>query len=100
MKFFLVNGELCDDAPKGPAFKEVLDDHHRYWAPYIASGNVLIAGPKMAGLGLFVLKAEDEATLKEMVDKDPFVTRNVVKFTISEFKPFFKAPILDSWFSE
>ena len=100
MKYYLIDGTFCENRPQGPAFKEALDAHHAYWAPFIQKGDVLISGPKMSGAGLIILKAENDEVVQKMIANDPFVLGGVATFTASEFKAFFKVPAIEAWFSE
>ena len=100
MKTYLIDGTFCENRPQGPAFKEALDAHHAHWAPYIQKGDVLISGPKTSGPGLIIMKAESDEVVQKLIAEDPFVVKGVATFTASEFKAFFKMPILDAWFSE
>ena len=100
MKYYLIDGAFCENRPQGPAFKEALEAHHAYWAPFIQKGDVMISGPKTSGAGLILLKAENDEAVQQMIANDPFVLKGVATFVASEFKPFFKIPALDAWFSE
>lgn len=98
MKFFFLNGTFKDNIPQGPAFKEILDAHHAYWAPYMKEGKVLIAGPKTTGAGILVLKCEENENVQDFIDADPFVTKGVAVFEAMEFKPFYVLPETEQWF--
>lgn len=100
MKFYLINGSFTENHPTGPAFKEALDAHHAYWAPFMQAGKVLLSGPKAGGAGIVVFKCVENENVQDIINADPFVVRGVATFEAMEFKPFFKSPIADKWFSE
>lgn len=100
MKFYLLNGTFCENKPQGPAFFEALNAHHAYWAEYEQKGMVLIAGPKMAGSGLLVIKCADQAEVEAMCAADPFVTAGVQTYDIQEFRLFSGCECVKDWFRD
>lgn len=98
MKFYLINGTFAPDMPKGPAFKEALDAHHAYWAPYMQAGKVLVAGPKPTGAGLLIVRCDENDDVQAMIAGDPFVQRGVAVFEAAEFTAFFNIPAANEWF--
>ncbi|MDO4732891.1 MAG: YciI family protein [Bacillota bacterium] len=100
MKFYLINGSFRPDMPQGPAFKEALEAHHAYWAPYMQKGEVLVSGPKVGGAGLLLLKCEDDADVQAIMDADPFVSGGVAEFVAMEFNPFYAHPDAAAFFGK
>lgn len=98
MKYFILNSTFRPDRPEGPAFKEALDAHHAYLDPIVAEGKVLFSGPKPAGGGVMVMKAESEDEIQTFIDNDPFVSRGVQTYDVIEFKAFNVLPEIKDWF--
>ena len=100
MKYYLLNGKSNPEIKPGPDFKAALDAHHEYWDPFVKEGIVLIGGPKMAGSGLLIIKCEDIAEVEKLCADDPFVTRGVQTYDISEFRLFTGNDCVKEWFNE
>ncbi|MGM9578229.1 MAG: YciI family protein [Evtepia sp.] len=99
MKYYILNGTFRPDRPEGPAFKAALDAHHGYLAPMVASGKILVSGPKPGGGGVILLKAEDMDEVQAIIAGDPFVVRGVQTYEVAEFKPVYVQPEVKEWFS-
>ena len=100
MKYYILNGTFRPDRPEGPAFKEALDAHHAYLNPMVASGKILVSGPKPGGGGIMLLKAEDMAEVQALIDNDPFVIRGVQTYAVTEFMAFNVQPEVKDWFGK
>ena len=100
MKFYLINGNFTDKFSPGPAFKEILEAHHKYWAPFMQAGKVLVAGPKTKGAGLVIFKADEGEDVNEVINNDPFVVSGIAAFEALEFNAFFAAPCASEWFEK
>lgn len=100
MKYYLLNGTFCATRPMGGDFKAALDAHHAYWQKYVENGSVLIAGPKMKGSGLLIVKCEDEAAAAALGAGDPFVLAGVQTYEISEFRLFNGNACVKEWFAD
>lgn len=98
MKYYLFDGTFNENRPQGPAFKEALDAHHKYTGALLAKGQILVGGPKMAGSGFIIVKAEDDAAAEKIAAEDPFVTSGVQTYKISEFKMVLCDDAVKEWF--
>lgn len=100
MAFYLINGTFKKDMPQGIAFKEALEAHHAYWAPFMQAGKVLVSGPKTSGAGLLIIKCDENDDVQKIMNEDPFVLRGVATFEAMEFNAFYKFPAAEEWFAK
>lgn len=100
MKYFILNGTFRPDRPEGPAFKEALGAHHAYLDPMVASGKILVSGPKPGGGGIMVMKAENVEEIQAIIANDPFVVRGVQTYEVTEFMAFNVQPEVKDWFGK
>lgn len=60
--------------------------HEAHLATGIASGNVLLAGPKVSeGGGLMIARFPGRGELDAFLARDPFVTNGLAHFEVKEF---------------
>lgn len=98
MKYYLLNGRENENAPQGIDFQETLDAHHAYTDKYFADGTILLGGPKAAGCGFMIVKAETEEEVREFVANDPFVKSGMQDYDIIEFFMFGCQEPVKEWF--
>ncbi len=88
MKYFLAQSVMNDPLPV-PAEdipRVYIPMHEAHLAGGIASGNVLLAGPKVAeGGGLMIARFPTREALDEFLARDPFVTNGLAHFQVKEF---------------
>jgi uncharacterized protein len=54
--------------------RDIMQQHVRYWAPYVEDGTVIVLGPVMdpkGGYGVAVVGVEDENRLNDIIAGDP-----------------------------
>jgi len=99
MKYFVLNGKEKGSAPEGFDFQETLKAHHAYVKQYFDNGTILFGGPKAAGCGLLVVKAESREWVREFLDNDPFVKSGTQDYDILEFSMFDCQDQVREWFA-
>ena len=71
-------------------------EHRAYLGRYYERGELLLSGPKGSKKGGIILSLQQElAEVKRMIAEDPFNTRGVAKFTITEFAAVKYLPVLE-----
>lgn len=100
MKYFIVEGNFAKPIEKGPAFGAVLAKHHEFSAKGMAEGWILFCGPKPAGGGVFVAKAESQEALEAKFAEDPFLIEGINAYTYTEFKCFNSIDEVKGWFEK
>ncbi|MFC3032624.1 YciI family protein [Pseudoalteromonas fenneropenaei] len=82
---FLVDMTFTDVSQITP---ELTEQHRNYLAKEYQSQNLLFGGRKEPRTGGILLsKHSNEATLKQVLDNDPFIKRGLVRYHITEFTP-------------
>ena len=100
MNAYAVVSHFREDIPEQKEVMKILKEHLKYFAKCTEEGKVLIAGPhalengSFGGGGVMVLKTNS----KKEAANDPFVTGNIVDYTIYEFKVVNLRPELEEWF--
>ena len=57
--------------------REIMGRHAAHWQPFIDSGQMVVFGPVLDGMGsrgLAVVESDDENDLRAFADQDPVVT--------------------------
>jgi len=76
----------------------VIPAHEAHIAKGIASGRILLAGPKLSeGGGLMISRAESREDLDAFLAIDPFVTMGVASFSVKEFKLNDRSEYVKEW---
>ena len=98
MHYYILEGTFRENHPTGPSFKAALDAHHAYLKPYFESGQVLFSGPKTAGGGgVMAIKFENTEDVEAFIANDPFVTKGVQDYRVTEFSVFGTQPYAEPW---
>jgi uncharacterized protein YciI len=54
--------------------RKIMNDHVKYWQPYVKDGTVLVLGPVLkpeGGFGIAIIGVEDEKRIDELISIDP-----------------------------
>ena len=90
MNAYAVVSHFREDIPEQKEVMKILKEHLKYFAKCTEEGKVLIAGPHALENGSFGGGG--------VMANDPFVTGNIVDYTIYEFKVVNLRPELEEWF--
>ena len=89
MKYYFLDGTMTPSTPAGPEFKQLLDAHHQYMAPYFASGKILTSGPKVGSRGgIILIRLDDDETIDDFIAGDPFVKSGIQSYAVTPFSVF------------
>lgn len=75
-----------------------LDAHVEFLEENYASGNFIASGPKVPRTGgVIIATAETREALERILASDPFNSKNLARYTVTEFSPSMTAAQLSSY---